>query len=71
MPSISDLPAISLVQFREHSVISTGWYFIAAARGDAYRVYDHGRHFITLFPHWLRGDHAHVGEKSTHFTAGG
>jgi putative membrane protein len=73
MPSISDLPAINAsLNFVSTIFISSGWYLI---RRGAWR-----RHVACMIiavissTFFLVGYivyHAHVGEKSTHFTAGG
>jgi putative membrane protein len=73
MPSISDLPAINAsLNFVSTLFISCGWYLI---RRGAWR-----RHVACMIIavissiFFLVGYivyHAHVGEKSTHFTAGG
>ena len=73
MPSISDLPAINAsLNFVSTVFISAGWYLI---RHGAWR-----RHVAcmvivlissTFFLVGYIVYHAHVGEKSTHFSAGG
>ena len=73
MPSISDLPAINAsLNFVSTVFISAGWYLI---RHGAWR-----RHVACMVIALISSTfflvgyivyHAHVGEKSTHFSAGG
>jgi putative membrane protein len=73
MPSISDLPAINAsLNFVSTVFLSTGWYLI---RHGAWR-----RHVACMIIALISSTfflvgyivyHAHVGEKSTHFAAGG
>ncbi len=73
MPSISDLPVVNACLNLVSTIfISAGWYFI---RHGAWR-----RHMVCMITavisstFFLTGYlvyHAHVGEKSTHFAAGG
>jgi len=73
MPSISDLPAINAsLNFVSTVFLSTGWYLI---RHGAWR-----RHVACMVIALISSTffligyivyHAHVGEKSTHFAAGG
>jgi len=73
MPSISDLPAINAsLNFVSTVFISAGWYLI---RHGAWR-----RHVACMVIALISSTfflvgyivyHAHVGEKSTHFAAGG
>ena len=73
MPSISDLPAINAsLNFVSTVFISAGWYLI---RHGAWR-----RHVACMIIALISSTfflvgyivyHAHVGEKSTHFAAGG
>jgi len=73
MPSISELPAINAsLNFVSTVFLSTGWYLI---RHGAWR-----RHVACMIIALISSTfflvgyivyHAHVGEKSTHFAAGG